>query len=96
MAKVQLSAFGEKLRSDYIDWPDDKIGQNIQIFMDMATAGKVKWHKPNQFTGKQDFSLEYTSKIVIGIFEFTRQAVTYKHEDGNYELVHLYKLVGIK
>lgn len=90
MAKVQLEAFQGKLRSDYIDWPDGKIGEDIHLLLDISNRGMLKSMNYGEAT------YEYTSRVVRGIFEYSRTAGVYLHPDNETtEVIHLYKLVSV-
>lgn len=85
--KVQLEAFNGKLRSDYIDWPDNMMGQDIKLLLDIS--GRGKWITNSKLL---DYSVFHTK---VGTFEYTRTAGVYMHPDGTSEVVHLYKLVDL-
>ena len=61
--KVVLTAFGERLVSKPMEWPADKIGQDIWLVMDMEM--------PSYVTAKNSSIKVYESNTKKCRFEFT-------------------------
>lgn len=61
--KVQLYAFGEKLKSEPFDWPEDKIGDDIYLMVDME--------KPSFITKPHSSIKIYDTTTKRARFEFT-------------------------
>jgi len=80
MAKVYLEAFGGRLKSAPMDWPDSEIGKDIYLVLDMES--------PSLQRNERGMNLyELTTKR--GRFEFTRSY------SGDKELAAIYKLVEV-
>ena len=80
--KVTLTAFGHRLTSRPMEWPEDKIGQDILLPLDME--------KPTYQKVSEGSSInEYMQVPVLGRFEYSGGA---KLDD----LSALYVLVEVK
>lgn len=64
--KVILTAFGKKLKSEPIDWPQEEIGRDIYLLLDMEQPGipqpntSIKTYESTTKRGRFEFSGGYS------------------------------------
>lgn len=80
-AKVQLTAFGGKLKSDLMDWPREEIGRDIYLILDMEMPS---------FVTEQNSSIKvYERSTRRGRFEFSGGYGMSKETPAIYKLVEV-------
>ena len=81
--KIVLTAFGEKLKSEPIDWPEDT-PLRIKLFLDMDRQESFC----DEVYGKIDYySVPVSIEPRCGVFERTHRAVCLSNGERAYEYV---------